>query len=52
MDGRPGTPVFNYVLSHEQFAVPDLLEFGVAAEQAGFDGIATSDHFQPWQDNQ
>lgn len=52
MDGRPGTPVFNYVLSHEQFAVPDLLEFGVAVEQAGFDGIATSDHFQPWQDNQ
>jgi F420-dependent hydroxymycolic acid dehydrogenase len=24
----------------------------VAAEQAGFDGIAASDHFQPWQDNQ
>ncbi|MGH2347670.1 MAG: TIGR03557 family F420-dependent LLM class oxidoreductase [Chloroflexota bacterium] len=52
MDRASGTPIINFVLSHEQFAVSDLLDFGVAAEQAGFDGIATSDHFQPWQDNQ
>lgn len=45
-------PRFYFVLSHEQFPVPDLVEFGVAAEEAGFDGISTSDHFQPWQDNQ
>jgi TAT-translocated FGD2 family F420-dependent dehydrogenase len=45
-------PRFYFTLSHEQFPVPDLIEFGVAAERAGFDGISTSDHFQPWQDNQ
>lgn len=41
-----------YVLSHEQFRTPDLLEFGAAAERAGFDMLWTSDHFHPWQDNQ
>lgn len=41
-----------YVLSHEQFPQPQLLEIGVAAEQAGFDMLWTSDHIHPWQDNQ
>jgi TAT-translocated FGD2 family F420-dependent dehydrogenase len=41
-----------YVLSHEQFRTPELLEIGVAAEQAGFDMLWTSDHIHPWQDNQ
>jgi TAT-translocated FGD2 family F420-dependent dehydrogenase len=41
-----------YVLSHEQFPQPELLEIGVAAEQAGFDMLWTSDHIHPWQDNQ
>lgn len=41
-----------FVLSHEQFPAPQLITFGVAAEQAGFDLLWTSDHFQPWQDNQ
>lgn len=41
-----------YVLSHEQFRAPELLEIGVAAEQAGFDMLWTSDHIHPWQDNQ
>jgi TAT-translocated FGD2 family F420-dependent dehydrogenase len=41
-----------FVLSHEQFATPDLLEFGITAEHAGFDGMWTSDHIQPWQENQ
>jgi alkanesulfonate monooxygenase SsuD/methylene tetrahydromethanopterin reductase-like flavin-dependent oxidoreductase (luciferase family) len=40
------------VLSAEQFRVDELVEFGPAAEQAGFDAVWTSDHFQPWQDNQ
>jgi len=40
------------MLPHEQFPVPDLVEFGVAAEQAGFDLLATSDHLQPWQTNE
>jgi TAT-translocated FGD2 family F420-dependent dehydrogenase len=48
---RPG-PTVGYVLSSEQFPVTDLVEYGVAAEQAGFDAVWSSDHFQPWQDNQ
>src|SRR5579883_3459470 len=40
------------MLPHEQFPVPELVKFGIAAEQAGFDFVATSDHFQPWQPNE
>ena len=36
-----------FVLSHEQFPAPQLLEFGAAAEEAGFDMVWTSDHFHP-----
>jgi TAT-translocated FGD2 family F420-dependent dehydrogenase len=41
-----------FMLGHEQFTVPELVELGVAAEAAGFDLLAVSDHFQPWQDNE
>ncbi|HEY8599068.1 MAG TPA: TIGR03557 family F420-dependent LLM class oxidoreductase [Thermomicrobiales bacterium] len=41
-----------FALSHEQFPVPTLIEFGIAAEEAGFDFLWTSDHFQPWMENQ
>jgi TAT-translocated FGD2 family F420-dependent dehydrogenase len=41
-----------FVLSDEQFIASDLVEYGVAAEQAGFDMVWNSDHFHPWQDNQ
>ena len=41
-----------FMLPHEQFDVAQLVEFGVAAEEAGFDFVATSDHFQPWQNNE
>lgn len=41
-----------FVLSHEQFPVPQLLELGIAAEEAGFNAAWGSDHFQPWQANQ
>ena len=41
-----------FVLTSEEFTGPQLVEFGVAAEQAGFDAVWTSDHFLPWQDNQ
>jgi F420-dependent hydroxymycolic acid dehydrogenase len=41
-----------FMLPHEQFDVSQLVELGVAAEQAGFDFVATSDHFQPWQNNE
>jgi len=41
-----------FVLSHEQFPGPQLVQFAAAAEQAGFDMVWTSDHFQPWQPNE
>ncbi len=41
-----------YVLAHEQFPPSDLVEYAVAAEEAGFDAVWASDHFHPWQDNQ
>ena len=37
-----------YKASAEQFAPRDLLNFGVAAEQNGFDSVVVSDHYQPW----
>jgi coenzyme F420-dependent glucose-6-phosphate dehydrogenase len=37
-----------YAALHEQFPPQELLEHAVKAEQAGFDGIACSDHLQPW----
>src|SRR3954466_1640146 len=37
-----------FACAHEQFPPDDLLEQAVEAEKAGFDGIACSDHFQPW----
>jgi coenzyme F420-dependent glucose-6-phosphate dehydrogenase len=33
---------------HEQYHPRELLEQAIAGERAGFDGIACSDHFQPW----
>jgi len=44
--------LMGFMLPHEQFPVPELVELGVAAEQAGFDLLANSDHFQPWQSNE
>jgi len=41
-----------YMLAHEQFAVPELQEIGAAAARSGFELLATSDHFQPWQANE
>ena len=40
---------FGYKASAEQFAPNTLLRFGVEAEQAGFDSVWVSDHFQPWK---
>jgi F420-dependent hydroxymycolic acid dehydrogenase len=45
-------PMVGFMLAHEQFTVPELVELGVSAEQAGFDLLATSDHLQPWQMNE
>jgi len=35
--------------SAEQFAPRELLNFAIQAEQAGFDSVWVSDHFQPWR---
>src|SRR3954453_18537278 len=35
-------------VSQEQFPPEQLLEQAIAAQKAGFDGISTSDHLQPW----
>jgi coenzyme F420-dependent glucose-6-phosphate dehydrogenase len=34
--------------SHERFSPSDLVRHAVLAEEAGFDGIACSDHLNPW----
>ncbi|MGB6090536.1 MAG: LLM class flavin-dependent oxidoreductase [Candidatus Binataceae bacterium] len=44
--------MIGFMLAHEQFPVTELVALGVAAEQAGFDLLATSDHLQPWQANE
>jgi TAT-translocated FGD2 family F420-dependent dehydrogenase len=44
--------MLGFMLAHEQFPVPELIRLGAAAERAGFDLLATSDHFQPWQANE
>ncbi|HLI79665.1 MAG TPA: TIGR03557 family F420-dependent LLM class oxidoreductase [Candidatus Binataceae bacterium] len=45
-------PMIGFMLAHEQFPVPELVNLGVMAEQAGFDLLANSDHLQPWQANE
>jgi coenzyme F420-dependent glucose-6-phosphate dehydrogenase len=37
-----------FAAAHEQFPPDELLGQAVDATAAGFDGIACSDHFQPW----
>lgn len=50
--GGRSKATIGFVLSHEQFPAPQLVELGAAAEQAGFDAVWASDHFQPWQANE
>src|ERR671935_55210 len=38
-----------YKASAEQFGPDELLDFGVHAEEVGFDSVVVSDHFQPWR---
>jgi coenzyme F420-dependent glucose-6-phosphate dehydrogenase len=38
-----------YKASAEQFPPRELVEFGVLAEELGFDSVVVSDHFQPWR---
>jgi alkanesulfonate monooxygenase SsuD/methylene tetrahydromethanopterin reductase-like flavin-dependent oxidoreductase (luciferase family) len=39
--------MLGFMLAHEQFPASELIRLGAAAEHAGFDLLATSDHFQP-----
>jgi coenzyme F420-dependent glucose-6-phosphate dehydrogenase len=44
-----GTIRFGYKASAEQFPPRQLIDYGVSAENHGFDIVAVSDHFQPWR---
>jgi coenzyme F420-dependent glucose-6-phosphate dehydrogenase len=41
-------PQFWFAASTEEFTPTQMLEQARAAERAGFDGLAASDHFAPW----
>ncbi|WP_129713582.1 TIGR03885 family FMN-dependent LLM class oxidoreductase [Pedobacter sp. SYP-B3415] len=43
---------FAYHASHEQFSPTELREHAALAEASGFDAIASSDHFHPWNKQQ
>lgn len=47
-DRSPDTPAYGIALAHERFGPDELLEQAKAAESAGFDLIACSDHLAPW----
>ena len=44
------TVKFGWKAGTEQYPPQQLLEYAVAAEQAGFDSIDVSDHFHPWSE--
>ncbi|MGW7046885.1 TIGR03557 family F420-dependent LLM class oxidoreductase [Streptomyces avermitilis] len=43
---------YGYFLSSEEFTPAELLSQARAAEQAGFEALAISDHFHPWNNEQ
>jgi coenzyme F420-dependent glucose-6-phosphate dehydrogenase len=45
-------PTFSYHISHEQFAPSALLQWAIKAEAGGFNGAFSSDHLQPWGNEQ
>ncbi|MEZ2224016.1 TIGR03885 family FMN-dependent LLM class oxidoreductase [Rhizobium sp. RCC_161_2] len=44
--------LIGYHASHEQFAPRELIDHVRLAEQAGFGGVMSSDHFAPWSKRQ
>jgi F420-dependent hydroxymycolic acid dehydrogenase len=48
----PHTGMIGFIIAHEQFTAPELIRMGTRAVQSGFQLLATSDHFQPWQANE
>ncbi len=48
----PGIPIqLGWKAGPEQYPPLELLDYAVAAEQAGFDSLDVSDHFHPWSDD-
>ena len=47
---QPDEVAYVVALGHERFAPSDLVRQAVEAEEAGFDGVACSDHLAPWWD--
>src|SRR4051794_19376441 len=45
---QPDDVVYGIGLAHERFAPDELLQQAEAAEEAGFDVVACSDHLAPW----
>src|SRR4051794_41929201 len=45
---QPDDVVYGVGLAHERFGPDELLGQAVAAEEAGFDVVACSDHLAPW----
>jgi len=43
---------FGYFLSSEELSPAQIVEYGQAAEAAGFDRVWVSDHFHPWRRSQ
>ncbi|WP_433567390.1 TIGR03557 family F420-dependent LLM class oxidoreductase [Nocardia sp. CA-151230] len=43
---------FGYTLMTEQSGPRELVRYAVAAEQAGFDFLVSSDHYSPWLESQ
>lgn len=43
---------YGYFLSSEEFSPAELLDQARMAEEAGFQALAVSDHFHPWNDEQ
>jgi coenzyme F420-dependent glucose-6-phosphate dehydrogenase len=44
--------MIGYQISHEQFKPSELLNYAVMAEEAGFQALLSSDHFNPWSERQ
>lgn len=42
----------SYHASHEQFSPSQLLKWVIMAQEAGFSGVLSSDHFHPWSHTQ
>lgn len=47
---QPDQIAYGVALGSERFKPASMLEQAIAAEQAGFDAICTSDHLAPWWD--